>query len=271
MDIKKLSQEFPALAKAIEMHKSIMSLQTHQTKGYPLTDPIHMVACIIFYLAFIAIGTKVMASRKPFELATFRKFHNLALVLLSSYMAIEAIRQAVLGKYKLVCNAVDESPAGQPMANIVYIFYVSKVYEFVDTFIMVLRKKNEQVNFLQVYHHASIFAIWWYLAFRAPTGEPYYSVILNSTVHVIMYAYYLGTCFGYSFWWKKYLTMFQMTQFVTMFAQALYILVNRCPYPRHIAFLQVFYMLSLLILFGNFFVQSYISKSKQRSSRKKLT
>ena len=55
----------------------------------------------------------------------------------------------------------------------------------------------------------------------------YYSAALNSLVHMVMYMYYfLASAIGRDekkrrkyLWWGKYLTMFQMTQFVTMVFQ----------------------------------------------------
>ena len=40
-------------------------------------------------------------------------------------------------------------------------FYFSKLIEMLDTIFFVLRKKNNQISFLHVYHHASMFPIWW--------------------------------------------------------------------------------------------------------------
>jgi GNS1/SUR4 family len=55
----------------------------------------------------------------------------------------------------------------------------------------------------------------------------YYSAALNSLVHVVMYTYYLlASTVGKDektrrkyLWWGRYLTMFQMAQFVSMLAQ----------------------------------------------------
>jgi elongation of very long chain fatty acids protein 4 len=74
------------------------------------------------------------------------------------------------------------------MAHVVWVFTVSKIYEFLDTvsrflvasvsvtrcptqFIMILRKKDDQVTFLHVYHHATIYAIWWMNCKYLPGGE----------------------------------------------------------------------------------------------------
>jgi hypothetical protein len=57
------------------------------------------------------------------------------------------------------------------MARIVWIFYFSKIFEFMDTFIMALRYRFRQITFLHVYHHSSIFFTWWFVVRNAPGGE----------------------------------------------------------------------------------------------------
>jgi elongation of very long chain fatty acids protein 7 len=39
------------------------------------------------------------------------------------------------------------------MARAVWIYYMAKIIELLDTVFFVLRKKNSQVTFLHVYHH----------------------------------------------------------------------------------------------------------------------
>lgn len=47
------------------------------------------------------------------------------------------------------------------IAKALWWFYFSKCLEMLDTIFFVLRKKNNQVSFLHVYHHASMFPLWW--------------------------------------------------------------------------------------------------------------
>ena len=70
-----------------------------------------------------------------------------------------------------------------------------------------------------------------------------------------MYYYYLQQTFLIDVWWKKYLTQLQMVQFVSMIGQAVYILYNRCPFPRNVTLLYLFYIISLLALFVRFYVR----------------
>jgi hypothetical protein len=215
------------------------------------------------------------------------------------------------GSYVLWGNAY--KPTERGMATMIYIFFVSKIYEFMDTFIMLLKgnlqqaranaasrqarqcvcvcaqpARPQQVTLLHVYHHASISFIWWMITHTAPGGDAYFSAALNSFVHVVMYTYYLlaillgkdkrvrdsGFAQGQAdlharirrtdarrsapllrqmrdryLWWGRYVTQFQMAQFCANLAQAWYCMRNS-PYPRFMSELLLWYMVSLLFLFG---------------------
>jgi hypothetical protein len=105
------------------------------------------------------------------------------------------------------------------------------------------------------------------VTYLAPNGEAYYSAALNSFIHVVMYGYYLLSGLGFKqvSFVKKYITMMQMTQFMTMMIQATYDIVKGLtfgykdlqkgekPYPLGLSILLWFYMVTMLGLFYNFF------------------
>ena len=68
--------------------------------------------------------------------------------------------------------------------------------------------------------------------------------------------------------WGKYLTSFQMTQFLSMLAQGIYC-VKYSTYPKWLSTLIVYYMVTLLILFGNFFAKKYLSAGSSKKKKKK--
>lgn len=129
---------------------------------------------------------------------------------------------------------------------------------------MVLKKNFRQISFLHVYHHASIFFIWWLVTFMAPTGEAYFSAFLNSFIHVVMYGYYLCSSLGITWisFIKHYITMMQMTQFCLMMVQSVYDIYYekyvRAPstksYPLELSVLLFVYMWTMLGLFANFLI-----------------
>jgi elongation of very long chain fatty acids protein 4 len=40
-----------------------------------------------------------------------------------------------------------------------WLFYVSKVFDYFDTLVIILRRKWRQLSFLHVYHHITIFLV----------------------------------------------------------------------------------------------------------------
>lgn len=57
------------------------------------------------------------------------------------------------------------------VARVLWWYYFSKLIEFLDTIFFVLRKKTSQITFLHVYHHASMFNIWWCVLNWIPCGQ----------------------------------------------------------------------------------------------------
>lgn len=254
--------------------EELLSPPASSSKDLPfVSSPTVLVTCILVYLTVVC-GSLVSSAlskkeikRDSFLLRAFVQLHNIFLVGLSLYMCTGILYQAVANGYSFWGN--NFNPSEKRMAEMIHIFYVSKMYEFIDTFIMILKGNMRQVSLLHVYHHLSISMIWWSIVYVAPGGDAYYSAALNSFVHVVMYTYYfLASAIGKNdkarkryLWWGKYLTQLQMTQFVTMLFQATYNIKYK-RYNSFLAQLLIVYMLSLLALFGNFYVQKYSQTHK---------
>ena len=200
--------------------------------------------------------------------------HNSFLIGLSTWMFASAVHEALFVQgYSFWGQAFD--PREERMARIIHVFYLSKLYEFFDTYIMIVRGNLRQVSFLHVYHHVSISIVWWAIAYSAPGGEAWYSCALNSLVHVLMYSYYLLASIGGAnldfkrrwLWWGKYMTLFQISQFVSMLGQAIYCLFYS-PYPKGVSNLYMYYMVTLLALFGNFFAKKHFSGAQKAHGKK---
>lgn len=90
-----------------------------------------------------------------------------------------------------ICPVIRQGPfsaAGERLAVVLWVHYVSKAYEFVDTLIMILKKNTRQISFLHVYHHATtFFPVWWSVIKYGPGGAAYFCCALNSFIHVGMY------------------------------------------------------------------------------------
>ncbi|CAG8542308.1 5893_t:CDS:2 [Diversispora eburnea] len=217
----------------------------------PLMNLFHVLIITIGYLSTIYIGKMIMSNRDKVSVKWLSIMHNLNLVVLSAYMCVTVLSEAWRRGYSLFANADDRSEEG-------------------------FQKNNHQISFLHVYHHFSIFIIWWWVTYVAPTGEAYFSAALNSAVHVVMYGYYLSTVLSVPIrFLKKYITLFQMTQFSLNMIQASWDLFyfkiynpTSNSYPFSSTILLWFYMWTMLGLFADFFRKDR-KREKEQSIKKK--
>ncbi|XP_074930384.1 LOW QUALITY PROTEIN: elongation of very long chain fatty acids protein 2 [Salmo trutta] len=176
------------------------------------------------------------------------------------------------GGYRLQCQGLHEAgEADVRVAKVLWWYYFSKLIEFLDTMFFVLRKKNSHITFLHVYHHASMFNIWWSVLNWIPCGQSLFGPTLNSFIHVCMYSYYgLSTIPSMQkyLWWKHYLTQAQLVQFLLSIIHTLGAVIVPCGFPVRCLLFQVSYMATLVILFVNFYIQTY---RKRPSEDDKLT
>jgi len=232
----------------------------HRMVEWPLMDGRIALAISLAYVVIVYVGVAFMKGvEKPLDLKFLRIIHNGVLVLVSLYMSVEIIRQTFIRdtNFKVVCNPVDPTTASNGLAAVLWIFYASKILEFGDTFIMILRKSFAQVSFLHVYHHASIFLIWWLNVKYIPTGDAYLAPLFNSIVHVLMYGYYLIATFGGNPWWKKYLTQFQLLQFIVFILEGVANMALDCETNKTLIVINTVYAVTLFLLFAHFYRKSY--------------
>jgi len=239
--------------------------------NWPLMNGWIALLIAVIYVVIVYVGVAIMKRRSTkFELWLPRIIHNAILVALSFYMVCEFIRQTFLRdpNFKIVCNPVDRTEASLGLAAILWVFYVSKILEFGDTFIMILRKSFEQVSFLHVYHHATIFLIWWLNVRYSPSGDAYLAPVFNSFVHCFMYGYYLLSTFGWNVWWKKYLTQLQLLQFVVFVLEGVINLAFDCATNKTLIVINTLYAFSLFSLFASFYKRSYTKKETTPKERR---
>merc|ERR1712178_64339 len=122
---------------------------------------------------------------------------------------------------------------------ILHVFYLSKILDFADTVFMIAKRNWHQVSFLHVYHHTSIFLIYWLNAQAFYDADIYFTIVLNGSIHFIMYGYYLATSFNVTVpvFIKKSITNAQLIQFCLMELQGFFLLsgvMGTCGSPRNV-------------------------------------
>lgn len=100
------------------------------------------------------------------------------------------------------------------IANGCHTYFLLKVADLMDTVFFVLRKKDNQITFLHLYHHTGMVVLTWNAAKFYPGGHSVFTGFINSIIHVVMYSYYLVSAFQPQYknnlWWKKYITQMQI-------------------------------------------------------------
>lgn len=240
------------------------------TKDWPLASFSSALAIAIAYLAFVFVGRIVMSVLNPLDKLTYpvRFTYNLAQMMLCSYMTIEAFALAYRNNYKIEpCNPFDtKSP---PVGPLLWLFYISKILDFVDTIVIVLGKKWAQLSFLHIYHHTTIFLFYWVNTNVGYDGDIYLTIVLNGLIHTVMYTYYFVSMHAKDIWWKKYLTLMQMVQFMCMMTQGAMLYFGECKtFPARVTLVYLGYIFSLFLLFLNFFISSYMPKKGGKRTKR---
>lgn len=253
------------------------------TKDWPFASFDVALAIALAYFVFVVVGATIgkmlpepaikKDGEKPKEDKSFfgtvmyaLKFvYNIVQIMLCSYMCIEAVMLAYRNNYTLLpCEPFDHKDP--KVANLLWLFYISKILDFCDTFFIVMGRKWKQLSFLHVYHHISIFLFYWLNLNVGYDGDVYLTIVLNGFIHTVMYTYYFVSMHADKIWWKSALTLSQMVQFVTMNAQAAYLIGTGCTlYPPNIIKAYLIYIVSLLVLFMNFFIKSYLTKGNRKN------
>lgn len=248
------------------------------TDRFLLVTPEPALIIITAYLLFVLIGPKIMNHLPAFNLRPLIIVYNFALVILSSFMSFEFYWTARQLNYSYACQGVDWSYSQDEyslrLSRVSWLFYFSKIIELADTVFFILRKKNDQVTFLHVYHHSTMILNWWLAAKYLPVGQSFFVGMINSFIHALMYAYYalaaLGPHMQKYLWWKKYMTSLQLIQFVAVISHTSYNKFIRydCDYPTLYNSIVFYYTWSMVILFSHFYYITYVRQRQRKAAMK---
>jgi fatty acid elongase 3 len=190
--------------------------------GYtPASDARIVVIAAALYLLVLSLLHRVSPSpfARAFWFVAVAALHNAALCVASFAMLVGvtgAVRAEIIESGSVastLCN-----PSGRlispRLTYWLYLFYISKFWELLDTVILVLR--GRPLTLLHVWHHASVmFEIYFWLEFDMVLGM--YGMIFNTLVHTFMYSYYCAALLKVRVPWKQALTSLQIVQFCVSF------------------------------------------------------
>lgn len=195
----------------------------------PMTTLQGTAASLLSYYIVVLGGRQLMKNRAAFKLQTAFILHNFILTAISGVLLALFVEQILPtlfqdGVLVAICDArggwTDElvllyyvrPPPPTTRATLTrQLNYLTKYLELADTVFLVLKKKP--LTFLHTYHHGAT-ALLCYVELVGRTSVSWVPITLNLTVHVVMYWYYFQSARGIRIWWKRYITILQIAQFV---------------------------------------------------------
>lgn len=230
------------------------------------------VICFTYVYLVKVWGPKFMENRPAHKLQVTVAIYNIFQILANGYLCYELSVSGMLSSngYNFFCQPVDYSNNEDSLRLLRagYLFFILKLIDLVDTFFFVFRKKNNQITALHVVHHAILPISSWPGIRYVGGGHTLFFAFLSTFVHTIMYFYYflsgLGPRFKKFLWWKRYLTILQLSQFVTVFVHSLLpIVIPNCDYPLAFSLWIACNESLMLFMFADFYKKAYTAKKKE--------
>ncbi|CAG9859802.1 unnamed protein product [Phyllotreta striolata] len=247
-------------------HQIINKYEDPRIRHYFLmSSPIPTVILTAIYLISVKVTLPgYMKDRKPFQLKKFVIFYNFIQVLYSTWLFYGFLTGGWLGsKYNLECF---KPRADKNIIFVAYMYYLSKFTEFMDTILFVLRKKDNQVTNLHLYHHCIMPIGSWIAVKYVPDSTMTFLGLINSFIHIIMYTYYMLSAIGPEMqkylWWKKYVTVLQLVQFVLCLMNNVHAALFGCL-PIAISWWNISQSTLFFLMFFDFYKQAYNKKSSK--------
>ncbi|KAK8777502.1 hypothetical protein V5799_029157 [Amblyomma americanum] len=241
-----------------------------RAEGWALTgSPLSVAVITATYVYFVTVaGPRWMSSRKAFDLRPFILAYNLFTTFFSAYFVCRFVKLGYwdLGYSFLQGMDLSHSPASLEITRLSWWLYLFKLTELSDTVFFVLRKNYRQISALHVVHHVIVSWNLWLNVTYGAQAQAMFITCMNSFVHVFMYAYYFLAALGPSFrkylWWKKYLTVLQIAQFVILFVHAIGMVLAEGNFVVFFVWLEVSQAVLFFVWFVAFYLNAYSEKSR---------
>ncbi len=228
-----------------------------------LNETISLNAIIFMTLGYFSmvcgLSSHMVNREKPYNLKKYVMVYNIIQIITNIYM--------INGMYGILYHNFFgiNWKFSNKTEYYVYIHYLSKYLDFIDTVFIILRgKSKEQLSFLHLYHHSTIPIVWWYLLYtNYGNGTASFGALINSMVHLVMYSHYLYTSFGYKNPFKRWITRIQLGQFFLLLVHFWFAYTYDNNFPPYITSIELYYQLSMVILFSNFYNKEYLTIKKE--------
>lgn len=232
----------------------------------------HSIYYSIVYILGLYFGRQYMSDKPAFYLRTPLMIWSGCLAVFSIFGTLRMTPRFIYlltnyGVFEALCHT--GFLYNQPTSFWAYIFAISKVYELGDTAFIVLRK--QKLTFLHWYHHITVFCYCWYSYQRGDSSTGLVFSVMNFTVHAVMYSYY--TLKAMKIPVPRQISMvITALQLIQMFigVSVTFMIHNwkgnglPCNESYNVIYLAMVMYGSYLLLFANFFYQTYVCKKSSK-------
>lgn len=230
-----------------------------------MSSPANWLTVFAVYLYIVMIaGPRFMMDRKAFKLTNLTRIYNLYQIIACVLFITKALSLGFSFKHGWDCAGATRltPPLSQIQIDrleLCYWFIFMRASEFFETIVFVLRKKQNQVSFLHVYHHIAVVSLLWItMKYSGTLGEAFIPAF-NSIIHIIMYSYYFlssfESCRKFTATIKSSLTAIQIVQLLVLVFHCLRALIG-CGATK-LYYLHISNLAFLVYMFVKFYVQSY--------------
>jgi hypothetical protein len=127
-----------------------------------MKTPLPFVAMFVVYLVVILkIAPAYMKNRKPMDISALIRFYNVFQVAACTYLVVRFHTLGFSFRQTFQCTKNFEPGREKEIFNLLWWFLMLRSIELVETVFFILRKKQNQVSALHVYHHISTIAVVW--------------------------------------------------------------------------------------------------------------
>jgi elongation of very long chain fatty acids protein 4 len=196
-------------------------------------------------------------SSPALDLYPVKFVYILSKIMTSAYMTIEALMLMYRHGYSFWAPCVGCYKENPSVLNLLWLFYISKVMDFCDTFFFVIGKKWKRLNFLHIYHHTATFLIIWFNFCVRHDCDILNVVFLNALSHNVVFLYAFvsmhtkvpETGISLPIWWKPVVNKMFEVELVIFFTRHCFLIFSEYRATRLRVFVaNVLYVLSLLVL-----------------------
>ncbi|KAG6442473.1 hypothetical protein O3G_MSEX002384 [Manduca sexta] len=163
-------------------------------------NPNDVAFILITYLLFtFKVGPYIMEKRQPFQIKTFIVIYNV----------FKIINSVILGS--------------RTIAVLYWKYMAASILDLFDTVFLVICKKYSLVTFHQAFYNVLLLITAWSCLKYDPTDQWMCTNMMSCFIHTVIYVYNALTTMEPTYakylWWKKYLMIVLMIQFVLVATQ----------------------------------------------------